>query len=133
MLRLALERSDSSENGVEVITKLLADYGQGGICGYEDKNMAYHNSYIIADSSEAWVLETAGSLWAAKRVTSYYSISNGLTIGEEMDHWHPDLIEHAREKGWTKQVQSLPGRRRPGYIYRKYREKQNTKAGIHLP
>jgi dipeptidase len=102
LLRLALERSASAEQALETITTLLSDYGQGGICGYEDKKMAYHNSFIMADSKEAWVLETAGHLWAAKKITGYYSISNGLTIGEEFDRNHPGLIAHALKKGWHK-------------------------------
>lgn len=102
ILRLALERSASAEQALEIIAGLLSDYGQGGICGYEDKKMAYHNSFIMADHKEAWVFETAGHLWAAKKITDYYSISNGLTIGEEFDRSHPELIDHARKKGWHK-------------------------------
>ena len=101
ILRLALERSLSAEQAMETILQLLADYGQGGNCGYEAK-MVYHNSFLIADNSEAWVLETAGDLWAAKKVQDYYSISNGLTIGEEFDRSHPQLIETAYKKGWLK-------------------------------
>ncbi|MCF7802419.1 MAG: C69 family dipeptidase [Candidatus Marinimicrobia bacterium] len=102
LLRLALERGDTAQNALDTIIGLLADVGQGGICGYEDKKLAYHNSYIIADPSEAWVLETAGPIWAAKRVRDYYSISNGLTIGEDYNAAHPAIISTAREKGWLK-------------------------------
>ena len=49
ILRLALERSAGADQALEVMVQLLSDFGQGGICGYEDKRMAYHNSYIIAD------------------------------------------------------------------------------------
>jgi dipeptidase len=103
LLRLALERSATAEQALETLTGLLSDFGQGGICGYEDKKMAYHNSFIMADAYEAWVLETAGNLWAAKKIRGYYSISNGLTIGEEFDRSHPDLVSHAKKKGWCKQ------------------------------
>jgi secernin len=102
LLRLALERSASASQALEVIAGLLSDHGQGGICGYEDKRFAYHNSFIIADSREGWVLETAGSLWAAVKVRDFYAISNALTIGEEFDESHPDLIDTARQKGWLK-------------------------------
>lgn len=102
LLRLALERSPSAERALEVMTDLLAEHGQGGICGYEDKKLTYHNSYLVADPREAWVLETAGPLWAAKRIEGNYSISNGLTIGEQFDLSHPDLIETARRKRWLK-------------------------------
>ena len=102
MLRLALERADTSQRALEVIVELLSNFGQGGPCGFEDKKLTYHNSFIIADSSEAWVLETSAHLWVAKKVKDYYAISNGLTIGEEFDLSHPDLINYARKKGWLK-------------------------------
>ena len=102
LLRLALERSSSASRALEVIVQLLSDFGQGGICGYEDKRMAYHNSYIIADPGGGWVLETAGDMWAAVQIKEFYSISNGLTIGEDFDECHPQLIETARKKKWLK-------------------------------
>jgi dipeptidase len=102
LIRLALERSASASQALETIVQLLADFGQGGICGYQDKRMAYHNSFIIADSEGGWVLETAGHLWAAVRIKDYYSISNALSIGEAYDESHPQLIETARKKGWLK-------------------------------
>ncbi|MFC1536142.1 C69 family dipeptidase [Candidatus Neomarinimicrobiota bacterium] len=105
LLRLALERADTSQIALEIIIELLADFGQGGPCGFEDKKLTYHNSFIIADSAEAWVLETSSHLWVAKKVQDYYAISNGLTIGEEYDLSHPDLINYAKRKGWLKKGQ----------------------------
>jgi secernin len=107
LLRLALERSATASAALETIVGLLADHGQGGICGYEDKRLAYHNSFIIADPGQAWVLETAGHLWAALKIMDFYAISNGLTIGEAFDESHPQLIETARVKGWLKKGQSF--------------------------
>jgi len=102
LLRLALERSDSAENALETIVSLMADYGQGGVCGLYNRKLTYHNSYIIADPKDAWVLETAGDVWAAKKIDGYYSISNGLTIGEEYDLSHPALVDTAKKHGWLK-------------------------------
>jgi len=102
LLRLALERSATAQQALEVITGLLSDHGQGGICGYEDKRFAYHNSFMIADPREGWVLETAGPLWAAVKVKDFYAISNALTIAAEFDESHPALIDTARQKGWLK-------------------------------
>lgn len=107
ILRLALERSASAAGALEIMVRLLADFGQGGICGYEDKRMAYHNSFIIADPGGGWVLETAGNLWAAVRIRDFYSISNGLTIGEAFDESHPQLIETARRKGRLKKRETF--------------------------
>ena len=53
------------------MTGTLATHGQGGNC-YENpgSQAAYHNSFLICDRSEAWVLETAGKHWAAEHITS---------------------------------------------------------------
>ena len=102
LLRLALERADTAEQAVETIVQLLADHGQGGICGLEDKRMTYHNGFICADRKEAWILETAGPLWVTRRVDGFASISNGLTIGDTFDACHPDAIQTAKRKGWLK-------------------------------
>ncbi len=90
LLRLALERSRTAEEAVEVITSLIATHGQGGGHGYERPNFKYHNSYIVADPTGALVLETAGEKWAVEVVDGERSISNGLTIegfaDEHSDH-----------------------------------------------
>ncbi len=101
MLRIALERCKTSIEAVHLIVNLLERYGQGGNCGYE-KPFTYHNSFLIADRNSAWVLETAGEYWAALQVNDVYSISNRLSIGNQFDMAHPQLITHAIEKGWCK-------------------------------
>lgn len=101
MLRLALERCRTAGEALDLITALLEKYGQGGNCGYE-KKFTYHNSFLIADRREAWLLETAGAYWAARRVRDVISISNRLTIGAEFDRSHPDLVRHAVDKKWCR-------------------------------
>ncbi len=101
MVRLALERSKTAWEGLNIIIDLLAKYGQGGNCGYE-KPFTYHNSFLLADPNSAWLLETAGKFWAAKKIDDVCCISNALTIGDDMDRCHPDLIDYAIDKGWCK-------------------------------
>lgn len=79
MLRLALERSPTAKEALRVIISLLKKYGQGGNCGY-NKAVYYHNSFIVADPKEAYVLETADNAWAWKKVKSVYTISNQYTL-----------------------------------------------------
>lgn len=51
-----------------MITGLLERYGQGGSCLEDPAPFSYHNTFLLADRTEAWVLETAGRLWAAQRI-----------------------------------------------------------------
>jgi dipeptidase len=102
LLRLGLERAKNAQEAVQVITKLLAQYGQGGNCGFQHA-LYYHNSFLLADPKEAWVLETVGEHWAAKQVKGNYSISNCLTIGKDYDLASDRLVDFALEKGWCKQ------------------------------
>lgn len=101
LLRLALERARTAYEGVQVITQLLEQYGQGGNCGFTH-GFYYHNSFILADPRDAWVLETAGKHWAAEQVKGVRTISNGLTIESRWDMASADLINYAVERGWCK-------------------------------
>jgi secernin len=102
LLRLALERTTTAREALDLITDFLKTYGQGGACGYRNKKFRYHNSFIIADPTEAWVLETAGQFWAAEKVRSIRTISNVLSIGKEFDLISDDAYTFARSKGWCK-------------------------------
>jgi secernin len=101
LLRLGLERAQTAYEALQVITTLIAAYGQGGNCGFQHA-LYYHNSYIIADPNDAWVLETAGPHWAAKQIRGYYTISNCITLGNDFDLASEELVSTAVKKGWCK-------------------------------
>ena len=62
------------------MTAVLEQFGQGGNCELAG-NSHFDGSYLIADGTEAWVLETAGRQWVARKLTdSIGSISNVLGI-----------------------------------------------------
>ncbi|XP_076095178.1 secernin-2-like isoform X2 [Mytilus galloprovincialis] len=101
IVRLVLERVKTSKEGVELIGELLAKYGQGGSCYESTQRSSYHNSFLLADRTEAWVLETAGKFWAAELIKEgVRNISNQLTIGTKIDMMSPDLIQEATALGF---------------------------------
>ncbi len=85
ILRLTLHSAASAKEATEIITFLIQKYGQGGNCAFRGK-LTYHNSFLIADTMEAFVLETAGKKVAVKHINNFYSISNIYTIGSDYDH-----------------------------------------------
>jgi len=97
MVRLALERARTAGEALRMLVSFIEEYGQGGNYSYE-KRFRYHNSFIIADSSEAWVLETAGRYWVAKKVKDVYSISNALSIESEWDLAHDEVVKRGVSK-----------------------------------
>lgn len=99
LLRLGLERGASAREALEVIATLLEKHGQGGGAGYRDKGFRYDNAFIIADPHEAWVLETAGRMWVAKRVESW-AISNCYSLRSEFDLHSVGLHDEVRRRGW---------------------------------
>ncbi len=84
LLRLGLERAGSAAEAIAVISDLLAIHGQSGQAGHTH-DFQYDNSFIAADHTEAWVLETVGRDWVARRVADVASISNGLTTRTQWD------------------------------------------------
>ncbi len=106
MLRAALERAVTPREAVQVIVDLLEGFGQGGNCTFGEE-LYYHNSFIIANADDAWVLETIDRQWAARQVRDVYSISNCLTISDSWDLASSNLVELAVQKGYAKSAHNF--------------------------
>ena len=83
MVRLALERTRSAKDALDLLISLLETYGQGGNCGF-DHDFYYDNAFLIMDREALFVLETAGKQWVYKQYPAA-NISNRLSIGADGD------------------------------------------------
>jgi len=102
LLRLGLERGKTAREAMDAIISLLEKFGQGGGCAYDDPSWLYHNSFIIADPKEAYVLETADKWWIVEKVKNVRSISNSITVRGKGDIRKSGIIRHAIERGYCK-------------------------------
>jgi secernin len=93
LMRLGLERGRSCREAIEVMTRLLETYGQGGSAELKG-NSHFDSSFLMADAREAYVLETAGRKWAVRGVEDIASISNMLGIRRDWER-----CSEADEKG----------------------------------
>jgi len=106
LVRLGLERGRSAREALEVIATLVETHGQGGSARAPDATgTGYHNSFLLADPLEAWVLETSNRHWAARR-TRLGACSNHFSLRADWEIASRDLEPFARSQGWW----SLPER-----------------------
>jgi secernin len=111
VIRLALERTRSAAAAVEMIGGWVEQFGQfgSGVPGKSDADGSYDNSFIIADATQAWVLETCGQNWAARRIKEgTMSISNQPSIRTEWDRSSAGLEASAIRPGWWSAEEKRP-------------------------
>ena len=95
MVRLALERTKTAQEALQLLIRLLETHGQGGNCGY-DHDFYYDNAFLIMDCRELYVLETAGKQWVYKRYESA-NISNRLSIGADGDGYAGTQVDFCKK------------------------------------
>ena len=101
LVRLGLERSKTAREATEIIGSLIERYGQGGSAQY-DVDFRYCGGFIIADHADAYVLESSGRQWSARRVEERACISNRLTI-DSGSLGSADVESYARARGWCEE------------------------------
>lgn len=77
LLRLGLEKGDTSESVANTIIQYLETYGQGG-SNDQFKNEYYNNLFLIADSKQALELTIIGKEYSLVKRGLYDSISNKI-------------------------------------------------------
>ncbi len=115
LVRLALERADTAERAVDVITSCLERYGQGG-SGHDPalvpRGRPYWNAFLVADATTAFVLDTSGTDWAVEQVLDVRAISNRTTIPAfDAAHRHPrQPVERLVDPRWHASQRALAAR-----------------------
>jgi len=82
LVRLGLERARSAAEAVDVMTGLLEECGQGGIADAAHRE-AYDSSFLVADPTHAFILDTAGSDYAVAPFPAGTAISNRISLGTD--------------------------------------------------
>ncbi len=91
--QLILERAKSAREAVQIIGDFIDHFGQADWSGL---------TYCLADTKEAWIVETTTLHWVARRVRDdeIRVVANRFTIGSDYDLGSEGLIEFAVAKGW---------------------------------
>ncbi len=92
--QLILERALTAKGGVELIGRLIEEYGQADWGGLV---------YVLADPDEAWVVETTTNHWVAKRIgdDEIWVTANRFRIGADYTLSSKGLIKDAKKNGWS--------------------------------
>lgn len=99
LVRLALERAGDAEEALAVLTELLELHGQGGSCE-SDRDEPYWSSFLIADPTGAWVVETSGRSWVARREPTGAAISNRVVLDRRWDRASADVAAGTDVQSW---------------------------------
>lgn len=106
-VRLTLSACRTADDAIEQLIELTERVPQGGPMGHRNRRFRYNSSFLVVDPSTGWVFETAGRLWAAKRIDGIATISNALTIEDDFDRVHAAAYQVARKHRWAKTARAF--------------------------
>jgi hypothetical protein len=90
LVRLGLERGRSADDAVDVMTGLIERHGQGG-SGERDCFTPYDSSFLVADATGGWIVETCDRTWAARPIGAGASVSNRIALGRDWTRASADV------------------------------------------
>jgi secernin len=94
LARLALERTCSARQAVDLITDLVVRHGQQAADGIGN------SSFLVADGREAFALETCGRFWAEQVVGSVRAVTDLCHLRQDWDRISRGLADCAVQNGW---------------------------------
>lgn len=100
-IQLVLERCKTAKEGVDLIAQLVGKYGNTFL-SYAHNQLWSGMTYVIADPSEAWIIECTPRHWAARKCPDDGAIfyANEMSLENDYEMASDDLISYAVEKGW---------------------------------
>jgi hypothetical protein len=90
LVRVGLERGRSADHAVDVMTGLLETHGQGG-SGERDSFAPYDSSFLVADATGGWIVETCDRTWVARPIDAGASVSNRISLGTDWTRASADV------------------------------------------
>jgi secernin len=98
LVRLALERSRSARQAVQIITSLLRADGPAR-SGADNLIPGRDHAFLIADGTEAYVMETAGLHWVYQQVREVRAVTGTRVIRQDWDRISQGFADEAIEQG----------------------------------
>lgn len=93
-----MERSESAEKAIDVITQLIDQYNAGDDDSSVENLPKY--GFFICDKSDVYVLDICGKMWAAEKVDdTYRAFGNSFSVKTKIDRKSEGLEEKLRELG----------------------------------
>ena len=101
MLRIALEKAAAAREAIDVIADLLKEHGQNANA-HPTMDRRYENTFILCDPEEAWVMETAGREWAARKIEDFAAVSNCYQITDDYDLCSEGMEQLVTDNRWLR-------------------------------
>jgi hypothetical protein len=90
IVRLVLERARTADDALELCTRFIEDYGQGG-SGEPFSDEPYDSSFLLVDGNGGWIVETCNRTWAARPVGDGAAISNRISLTTDWSRASADI------------------------------------------
>ena len=102
LVRLGLEQCQTARQAVTLLTHLIESCGQGSFPGC-NPDRDYDSAFVIADPSEAYVIETAGGHWVYQETQEVRASGGVRVIRQDWDRISRGLADLAIKRGWWPQ------------------------------